>query len=59
MADGGFPAHATVSALLRGAAARRAKADAAPAARVLSAANACGLALDSRQLGLALGSAAG
>ena len=46
VADGGFPAHATVSTLLRGA---TREADAAPAARVLSAADACGLALDARQ----------
>ena len=55
VADGGFPAHATVSALLRRA---TREADAAPAARVLSAADACGLALDARQLGWALGGAA-
>jgi len=46
VADGGFPAHVTVSALLRRA---TREADAAPAARVLSAADACGLALDARQ----------
>jgi hypothetical protein len=55
VADGGFPAHATVSALLRRA---TREAGAAPAERMLSAADACGLALDARQLGWALGGAA-